>query len=361
MPERLAIIGLPFSGKTTVLQAACGLVGGELPRAGDLGEHVGTLRHMSDPRLNWLAEFEHSKKITATSMELWDFPGFDLTTEVSRQRIRKVLADVRQCELMVIVLRAFDNPAVPAYRDRIDPRADLEELTEEFVFADMDQLTRRVEKLEDQLKKPSPNHDQHKKELALLGRCLQALEAGEGLADIAENMEEKTMLKGFTLLTQRPCVVIINTDEDKLGRDWDIGSYPAVKGVLTAAAEYEEQVHELDEEDRVTFLAEAGIETPLGDRLVVLALKALDMTTFYTAGEPEARAWLVTTGTKAVEAAGKIHTDIARGFIRAETISYEDLRACGSYKEARAQGKLRQEGKDYVFQDGDVTLFKFNV
>jgi hypothetical protein len=361
MAEQLAIIGFPSSGKTTVLRAACGLSSDQLPAAGELGEHVATIKFAGDERLQWLAKLCNSAKIVPLSVELRDFPGIDLSTELSRQRIRKTVAEVRQCELLVVVLRAFDNPSVPIHRDRIDPAADLDELMEEFVFADMDQLTRRIEKLESQIKKPSPNRDRDQRELALLRRGLSALEAGESLETIVQTTEEKTMLRGFTLLTQRPCVVIINTDEDKLDRTWQLKSYPAVKSILTAAAEYEQQVHELPESDRQTFLCEVNITERLGDRLLKAALDAVDTTIFYTAGEPETRAWPIPSGTRAVDAAAEIHSDLARGFIRAETVHYDDLRACGSHKEARAQGKLRQEGKDYIVRDGDVILFKFNV
>lgn len=361
MADRLAIIGFPFSGKTTVLQAACGIGREHLHAGGESGEHIGTLKHEHDPRLLRLAEIYESRKLTPLTLELWDFPGFDLTTEPGRQHARRLLAEVRQCDLLVIVLRAFENPSVPQYRDRIDPAADLDELMEEFVFADMDQLSRRIEKLEQQQKKPSPTREQEKKEIALLKRCLEALEAGQGLHEVVHGVEEDKMLRSFALLTQRPCVVIINVDENRLGQEFALKPHPMVRSSLVCAVEYERQLQELSDEDREVFLAEAGITELLADRLAEAAMSAMGRIRFYTAGDNEARAWPLGAGISAVEAAGKIHSDIARGFIRAETIAYADIDALGAVKEARSAGKLRLEGKDYVIKDGDVIFFRFNI
>jgi len=361
MSYRLALIGFPFSGKTTVLQAACGIGPDHLHSAGDLDQHVGTLKFADDDKLDWLTELYDSKKSTPVSFELWDFPGFDLTSEQTRHQARRLLGEVRQCDLLVVVLRAFKNPSVPAYRDRVDPGSDLEELMEEFVFADMDQLARRIEKLETQVKRPTPTRDRDRKELDLLKRCLDALEAGKAVEGLVQNTEEDTLLRGFALLTQRPCVVIINTDEDKLSETDELKPYPAIKGKFVCAAEYERQLLELGEEERRPFLDEAGITEMLAGRLIKSSFEALGLITFYTASSPETRAWAIPRGLPAIEAASKVHSDMARGFIRAETISFDELQACGSYKQARADGKLRLEGKDYIVQDGDVILFRFNV
>lgn len=361
MAERLGLIGLPFSGKTTVLQTVCNLTADHVHAAGELGEHVGTMKSTGDERLAWLAELMHSKKRTPLSLEVWDFPGFDLSSEPGRHMARRLIAEVRQCDALVIVLRAFSNEAVPVYRDRVDPAGDLAELLEEFAFADMDQITRRIEKLEDQIRKPTPSRDQHKKELDLLKRCLSRLEDGKTLDDLAHNEDEAKMLRGFALLAQHPCVVIVNTDEDKHSETVALPSYPSVKCTLVSAVEYERQLEELPSGERQAFFDEAGITELLADRLSTAALRALDSIMFYTVGENEARAWTLPAGTRAVEAAGKIHTDIARGFIRAETINYDELKKCGSYKQARSEGKLRLEGKDYTICDGDVVLFRFNV
>jgi len=362
MAYRFALIGFPFSGKTTTLQAACQLGPEHLLRAGnEYGEHVGTVKFTEDDRLLEIAEREKSRKLVYVNCELWDFPGFDLSTEAGRQRARRLVGEVRQCDLLVLVLRAFKDPSTPCYRDRIDPQADLEEMMEEFVFADMDQLTRRIEKLEGQIKKPTPRRDEDKKELELLKRCLAAMEAGESIDELVRTEDEQRMLRGFTLLTRRPCVVIINTDEDNRDVTVDAGAYPMVRSVMTCAAEYERQLEELDASDREAFLADAGIMELIGKRLIVSGFAAMDVIIHYTAGENEARAWEIPVNSKAVDVAGNIHSDIARGFIRAETVSYDDLMACGSIKEAKAAGKLRLEGKDYIVQDGDVILFRFNV
>jgi len=357
----LAIIGFPFCGKTTVLQTACGLSADHVHTTGKLGEHIGTFRFSADHRLQWLTALHKPKKSTPMALQMWDFPGFDLTSEISRQHARRLWGQVRQCDLLVVVLRAFEDPSVPTYRDRIDPGADLAELMDEFVFADMDLLTRRAEKLNQQITKPTSDRDRDGKELDLVQRCLSALESNEGLDDVVRTADEAKMISSFALLTRRPCVVIINVQEDGLSKTFDLPAYPAVKSTLVCAAEYERQLQELSEQDRQGFLSDAGIMAMLADRLVKAVLDAMGMIVFYTVNEAEARAWNVPAGTSAVEAAGKIHSDMARGFIRAETIACGTLQTCGSYKQARVEGKLRLEGKHYIIQNGDVIVFRFNV
>jgi len=259
------------------------------------------------------------------------------------------------------VVRAFANESVPPYRNRIDPQADINELMEEFVFADMDQLTRRIEKLEISSKKPTPNKENDIKELDLLKRCLDALEQGKSIENVPANEQEKKMLKTFALLTQHPIVVIINIDENQLDGNFDLHIGGMIKGSAVCAGKFEQELNQLEPQDREAFMSEAGLSEFSRDKIFKLFFSSLNMVTFYTAGENEARAWLIESNNSAVEAAGKIHTDIARGFIRAETVSYDDLVVCGSEKQAKQEGKLRAEGKEYIVKDGDIILFRFNV
>ncbi len=362
MAVRFAIIGPPYSGKTTVLSAISGIAVEELPEVQPgSGSHLATVRYLQDQRLQALHGMYNSKKTTPVSFELMDFAGFDLSTASGREQMRRQVADVRQCDLLIIVLRAFKDETTPMYRDRIDPQGDLDELTEEFVFADMEQVTRRIEKLEASIKKPLATREQDKKELDLLKRCLAALEQGKPLDQVPINAEEMKMLKGFTLLTQHPLLVIVNVGEDQVGEVFDLKVGPMIKGSMVVAGKFEQELWQLSEEDRGTFMSEAGVKEMSQDRLIQMGLKGMGYILFYTSGEDDARAWLLEEGAKAVVAAGKIHSDIARGFIRAETMSFEDLMSCGSEKEAKAQGKRRLEGKDYIVKDGDVIEFRFNV
>ncbi len=362
MAMRFAIIGLPFSGKTTIHSVLSGIDPNELPElAPGSGIHLSTVHYENDERLHRIAKIYNSQKITPISFELIDFPGFDFSSPAGREQIRRHVADVRQCDLLVLVVRAFESEAVPPYRNRINPQADINELMEEFIFADMDQLTRRIEKLEVSSKKPTPNKENDLKELDLLRRCLKALETGNPIEDVPANEQEKKMLKTFALLTQHPIVVIINIDESQIGKKFDFKLPNIVKGTDVCAGRFEQELAQLEPEDRTVFMEEAGLKEFSKDRLFKLFFSGLNIVTFYTAGENEARAWLIESNRSAVEAAGKIHTDIARGFIRAETISYQDLIDAGSEKQAKQEGKLRAEGKDYIVKDGDIILFRFNV
>jgi len=362
MAVKFAIIGPPYSGKTTMLSAISGMPMEELPEVQPgSGQHLATVKFDQDPRLQTLHNMYNSKKTTPVVFELMDFPGFDLTNQAGRDHMRRLVADVRQCDLLIIVLRAFKNESVPAYKDRIDPQADLDELVDEFVFADMDQVSRRIEKLEVSVKKPTATREIEKKELDLLKRTAAALEQGKPVDEVPTTPEEMKMLKGFTLLTLHPLLVILNVGEDQVGKSFDLKLSKRIKGSIVCAGKFEQELWQLSEEDRVTFMQEVGVTETVHNKLIPMALEGMGYILFYTSGEDDARAWLLEKGAKAVEAAGKIHSDIARGFIRAETVSYDDLIACGSEKQAKAEGKRRLEGKDYIVQDGDIIEFRFNV
>ncbi len=362
MAVRLAVIGPPFSGKTTLLSAVSGATGEHLHEIQPgSGMHLVTLKYEQDQRLLALHKMHSSRKLTPATFEMMDFPGFDLTSQPGRDHMRRVVAEVRQCDLLVIVLRAFADPSTPPYKNRIDPQADLDELTEEFVFADMEQVSRRIEKLEASVKKPSATKELDKKELDLLKRCLAALEQGKPVDQVPANPEEMKLIKGFTLLTQHPLLVIINVSEDQLNQKFELKLGRMIKGSMVCAGRFEQELWQLSGEERSAFMAEAGVKETIQDRLIKMGLDGLGMILFYTTGEDDSRAWLLEKGARAVEAAGKIHSDISRGFIRAETVHYTDLIACGSEKQARAAGKLRLEGKDYIVKDGDVIEFRFNI
>jgi hypothetical protein len=353
---KAAIIGLPQSGKTTVFTAATGQVvpPHEAPR-----ERIGVVP-VPEPRLAVLAQMYKPKKVTAATFELVDIPGFHLDDAHGRDAFRKHLPVVRQSDLLIAVIRSFDNPSVPAYRDRVDPAADLNELWSELLFADLEASTTRVERLEKSLKKPSKTHDQEKRELELMIRCRDELENEKPLSGVITTAEDARLVSSFGFLTEKPILVVYNVSEDRAA-----AAAPECPSQATAAfslcAASEAEIAQLEPNDRPAFLADLGLEAPASDRLIQTCFNALGLVVFLTVGEDECRAWPIAKGTHAVDAAGKIHSDLARGFIRAETVAYDDLIAAGDIRGAKAVGKVRQEGKTYEVKDGDILNIKFNL
>ncbi len=353
---KAAIIGLPFSGKSTLFTAATSLKAdpGEMPQ-----DRVAVVP-VPDRRLDFLAKLHNPKKVTPATIEFVDFPGFSLSDAHGQQELKKYLPKIRLCDLLVLVVRDFQSPSVPAYRDRVDRDADLAELREELIYADLETVTNRIEKLEKALGKPTKTHEQEKRELVLLTACREALEASKPLSTALQSADEARMLSSFGFLTEKPAIVVFNVDEDR-ATEADIPAPDHVHSAVALCADLEAQIAELDESDRPAFLADIGIETPARDVLIQRCYDAMDHISFLTMGPDECRAWSIRKGTVAVDAAGKIHSDLARGFIRAETVAYHDLVEAGDFKGAKANGKVRQEGKTYVVQDGDILNIKFNV
>jgi len=270
------------------------------------------------------------------------------------------LPTLRKCEALVAVGRGFDNPAVPAYRNRVDARADLEELAAELAFCDLEQVVTRIERLEKSLKKPTRSHEQEKRELDLMQRLQAALENNQPIASAIHSDEERKMLGGFAFLTRLPLIVVINVNDSQAAAAPPF-SYEHAHSTIALCAETEEQISQLDPKDRQAFLEDLGVSEPAHDRLIKACYDAVGLISFLTIGDDEVRAWSIQQETDAVTAAGKVHTDIARGFIRAETVAYNDLRAAGDMKTAKAGGKVRLEGKTYIVQDGDIINFRFNI
>jgi len=346
---KAALIGLPQSGKSTVFSAVTGTPVD--PYAAPETRHA--VVHVPDPRLNFITELYKPKKVTAATIEFIDVPGCALDDIHGQEHWRKLLPEVRKADLLVIVVREFESASVPAYRDRVDARADFQAVWEEMIFADLDAVTTRLDRLEAALKKPTRTHEVEKRELALLTRCREALEAEQPLSSVVTTEDERRLVGGFAFLTEKPVVGVRNLSDDQSGVD-DVWDASHVHDVITLSAAIEAEVAALDPAERDAFLADFGLEAPARDRLIRSCYKAGGLITFFTAGDPEARAWELPAGSTAVDAAGKIHTDFARGFIRAETFAYDDLVELGDPKAVKAAGRMRKEGKSYVVQDGDV-------
>ncbi|MCG3178920.1 MAG: Ribosome-binding ATPase YchF [Phycisphaerae bacterium] len=355
---KIALTGLPFSGKSTLFHS---LTAGKQADAAGAAEHLAMVK-VADPRLNRLADMYKPKKKTNAAIEFLDVPGLDFSTDAGRADAQRHIATLRQTDALVVVLRAFEDPGVFAYRDRVDPEADWREINSDFLLTDLQTVTNRIDKLEAQLKKPSRTKEMAR-ELELQKRCAEALENERPLSEIVHDPEEQKMLRSFALLTTKPVVVVRNLGEGQMDAPppWPAQITQDAAATLDLAATLEAELAELDAEAEAEFCKELGIEEPAVNRLTRACFTACSQIVFFTYGEDECRAWPIAAGTHAVDAAGEIHSDLARGFIRAEVVHWSDFAELGDMKFAREAGKFRLEGKTYVVQDGDLITIRFNV
>jgi len=355
---RVALVGPTSSGKSSLFAAVAEAGGSHVHLERPDQPHLAVVK-VPDERLVWLAELHHRTKIIPAELEFLDLPGFDLSDPAGRNRAKAHWTAMRQSNMLVFVVRGFPGETVPAYRGRIDPAGDVEELLNEMIFADLEQATSRVAKLEAALRKPTGKRDEQKRELVLMQRLCDTLENERPIAEAIHNEAEDKLVRSFAFLSQKPILVVLNCGEDEAadaGPD-EVAGCPCIQ----LSARIEQELAELGPDERAEFLAELGIASAARDRLIRACYRAMKLVSFLTIGPDEVRAWSVPEGTPAVEAAGEIHSDIARGFIRAETVAFDDLRACGDMKAAKAAGKVRLEGKAYLVADGDVINFRFNV
>jgi GTP-binding protein YchF len=273
---------------------------------------------------------------------------------------RKAMSSVRKCDGIVMVVRSFESDSVAAYRDRIRPQADIDELHSELIFADLEQVTNRIEKLEKSVQKPTKTRDQEMRELAMMRRVHAALEKEAPVSSEITNEEERGIAASFGFLTLKPVVVVVNVGEKDIAKPAPF-QHPHTQGTIALAAEIEAEMAQLETADRAAFLADLGLSEPAGIRLIQTCYDAVGLISFLTCGPDEVRAWTIRKGDTAVEAAAKIHSDIARGFIRAETVAFSDLKANTDMKGAKNANKVRLEAKGYPVQDGDIINFRFNV
>jgi hypothetical protein len=355
---RVAIIGLPMSGKTTLFDALTGrhVQPGAFAAPGSV--QLGAVP-VADERVDFLAGLLKPKRVTQAQVEFMDLGGLFTGEKPSPDAVEAV----RGAGGLVKVVRAFASDAVPHAKGSVDPRRDLEEIEADLFVVDLDIIERRIEKLHASVKKPTPKVQEEKAELALLERCREQLDAAGSLDRVKLSEDDRKALRGFTFLTLKRGLVVLNIGEGQLGKEAAAvpALGPARDPVVAVCAEIEKELLELEPEERGPFLADLGLADLSVQKVVHRTLEALDLITFFTANEKELRAWLVPRGATAVEAAGHVHTDLARGFIRAEVTPVEVLRAFGSVKEVRAHGKERLEGKDYVVQDGDLIQVRFSV
>ena len=353
---KVALVGPPQSGKSSLFAA----ITGEPPDPAAMGREQLAAVHVPDARVEWLAELYKPKKITHATVEFVDIPGFSQETPQQQAEFRRHVATLRNCDGLVAVVRAFDNAAVQAYRDRVDPLADLQEIYTEMIFADLEVATKRIERLEKDITKPTPHQEQDKRELTLLSKIRDTLENEESLDAFLRSEKERKQIRSYAFLSLKPLIVVVNQDESKAAAapPFEFGQ---ARAVVSCCASAEQEIAQLDPEDRAAFLDDLGLTEPARDRLVQACYEGLGLISFLTYGDDECRAWTLPRGTSAVEAAGKIHSDIARGFIRAETVAFDDFKTAGDFKAAKAAGKVRLEGKEYPVADGDCIHYRFSV
>ncbi len=344
---KVGLAGFPGAGKSTVFAALTGLP----PAAGERRPQIGTIK-VPDPRVDHLAAIYRPRKTTYAEVTFVDFPP---ARDPKRRTVldAEAVAALRDADALVEVVRGFADAAGTPAR----PLEDIEAFETELALADLAQVERRLERLR--------KEKGHEREQALFERLREALEAGRALRTLGLAPEEQAALAGFAFLSLRPLLIVLNVAEEAAAAPLPqaVAARAAAAGAqaLALSARVEAEVAQLDPADRPAFLADLGLAESARDRFIRASYALLDLISFLTAGEDECRAWPIRRGTVARKAAGRIHSDIERGFIRAEVIAYEDFVRLGSEAKCREAGKLRLEGKDYVIQDGDIVHFRFAV
>ena len=360
---KLGVVGLPNVGKSTLFNAItkAGAQAANYPFC-TIEPNVGVVA-VPDERLIKLGELFNSKKITPTTLEFVDIAGLVKGASKGEGLGNKFLSHIRECDAIVHTVRCFDDENITHVDGSVDPLRDIETINYELIFSDLEMIDRRLQKARIGLKADK----KYQEEIDFLEKLTAFLESGKPARNYPASDDEKEILKTMFLLTAKPVIYAANVSEDEVSKENDyvlkVKEYAANEGseVIVLSAKLEEDMADMSDEEKQIFFEELGIEKSGLDKLVTACYKLLNLISYLTAGEKETRAWTIVKGTKAPQAAGKIHSDFERGFIRAEVVDYQTLLDCKGYVGAKEKGKIRSEGKDYVMQDNDVVTFRFNV
>ena len=348
------IIGLPQVGKTTLFRI---LTKAHVEAKSGQVTHVGVTK-VPEPRLDELAKLYNPKKITYATVQYVDLGG------MQKERSRDALAPLREVDTIAHVLRVFQDPSVPHAAGSIDPLRDAVNLELELILADHEQMARRLERLDKELKKKKDPAQEHEKQV--LERCKTHLEAERPLRELELTAEARKSIAGFLFLSQKPMLYVLNLGDEEAAQlttaveRHKLGSLRgrANTGVVAVCGRLESELAEMDEKEAADLLTSYGLKEPGLHRLIRATYELMGLVPFFTAGEPEVRAWTIRKGVTAAKAAGEIHSDMEKGFIRAEVVRWDQLLAAGSFAAAREKGQVRLEGKEYVVEEGDVILFR---
>ncbi len=360
---KLGVVGLPNVGKSTLFNAItkAGAQAANYPFC-TIEPNVGVVA-VPDERLDNLAKLYNSKKITPTSLEFVDIAGLVRGASKGEGLGNKFLSHIREVDAIVHVVRCFEDENITHVDGSIDPVRDIETINLELIFADMETLERRIAKAQTMLKADK----KYQIELDWLNRLYAQLESGKPIRTLEMDDDFKAYVKTLFLLTTKPVIYASNVAEDEAMQENDFVkkvreiAKAEKSGVIVLSAKLEEDLASLADDEKTMFMEELGLSTSGLDQLITACYDLLGLISYLTAGEKETRAWTIEKGTKAPQAAGKIHSDFERGFIRAEIVDYATLMECGSFAVAKEKGKVRSEGKEYIMQDNDVVLFRINV
>ncbi len=359
---KLGVVGLPNVGKSTLFNALTNakIMAANYPFC-TIEPNVGVVR-VPDVRVDTLSKLYNSKSTVYTTIEFVDIAGLVRGASKGEGLGNKFLSHIREVDAIVHVVRCFDDPNITNTEDTVDPLRDIDTINMELIFSDIDVLGRRIDRTKTAMK---GGDKKYAVELALQERIMAGLEQGVLVKNMEFSDEEQELVKDYFLLTSKKVIFCANVSEG--GEECEyvkrVQEFARKDGseVIVLCARLEEELAGLEEDERQMFMEELGITESGLSKLVAKSYSLLGLISFLTAGEKETRAWTIEKGTKAPQAAGKIHSDFEKGFIRAEVVDYDTLIACGSYNAAKEKGKVRSEGKDYVFKDGDVVIFRFNV